>query len=98
MRILVIFCTLILTGCTTTKYFQPIGGSKSDATVTLAYEYGLFERPSVDWNMADATATQRCKAWGFKKADRFGTQKSCRALGGYGNCNLVRVTTNYQCI
>ncbi|MFA6301658.1 MAG: YecR family lipoprotein [Legionella sp.] len=99
MKKLLLICALLLAGCATTKTMQAIGGSKADATVKLAYRYGLFEKPMVDWNLADKTATQRCAAWGYKKAERFGgSQKSCLAYNGYGNCVEAQVSVTYQCI
>ena len=47
---------IFLQGCATTKALQPVGGSKADGTVTLAYEYNAFENPQIDWNLAKATA------------------------------------------
>ncbi|MDR3490967.1 MAG: YecR family lipoprotein [Gammaproteobacteria bacterium] len=89
--------TLALTGCATTKTLQPISGSKADGTVTLAYEYGMFESPTVDWNRANITAKQRCAAWGFNNAQAFGNgQSQCTAYNQYG-CTRQQVNVVYQC-
>ena len=92
---------IALGACTqqVTKHPLPYSGSKSDGTVTLAYEYGLFEQPVVDWDGAIAVAENRCKAWGYKGAESFGaTQTDCVHTNGYGNCLRWRVASLYQCI
>jgi hypothetical protein len=92
MKKLLLLCSLVLTGCATTKTFQAIGGSKADATVKLAYQYGLFEQPVVDWSFANIIAKQRCAAWGYKNAEMFGgSQNTCLARNGYGNCLEQRI-------
>ena len=86
-----------LTGCATTKTLLPINGSKADGTVTLAYEYGAFEDPQVDWNLAKTTARARCAAWGYKNAEAFGgAQNHCTAYSEYG-CVNTQVNVIYQC-
>jgi hypothetical protein len=77
----------------------PVNGSKADATVRLAFEYGLFEKPVVDWDYANLAARRSCGAWGYKNAQMFGgSQNICLAYNGYGNCTLVQVNYTYQCI
>ena len=96
--ITLILTVFVLNGCATNKVLQPINGSKADGTVKLAYEYGLFEDPVVDWNLAAATAKQRCVAWGYKGANSFGgSQNVCLARNGYGNCIHEQVNVTYQC-
>ena len=86
-----------LGACQTNKVLQATGGSRSDGTVELAYEYGALEQPVIDWVQADATALARCKAWGYPTAERFGGQKTqCNSPGPYG-CNAWLATVTYQC-
>ena len=40
----VALCMLVLSGCAVQKQLVPTGGSRSDGTVKLAYEYGAFEQ------------------------------------------------------
>ncbi len=94
------FCIalFLLAGCATQKIPQATGGSKADGTINLAYEYGLFEEPVVDWGIATNTAIERCKAWGYKNAESFGgSQNNCLAYNGYGNCVRTQVNVTYQC-
>jgi hypothetical protein len=94
----IFFAALSLAGCATVKTLQPIEGSKADATVTLAYEVGIFEKPIVDWDLAKATAKRRCAAWGYRNSQAFGGgQTRCTAYNGYGNCLQEQVNITYQC-
>ncbi len=96
-KCLVVAATLICTACATVKVPQPIGGSRSDGTVKLAYEHGEFQRPQVDWEAANQTATERCSAWGYSRAEAFGGGLSeCSAYNQYG-CYHWIVTITYQC-
>ncbi|EIE2767366.1 hypothetical protein KA541_002370 [Salmonella enterica subsp. enterica serovar Rubislaw] len=87
----------VLSGCSVHKEMVPVGGSKADGTVKLAYEYGIFWDPEVSMQQGVDTATRKCQAWGYKKAEAFGgSEKTCLASGQYG-CTSYRVTTEFQC-
>ena len=58
----------VMMGCAVTKVPVATGGSRADGTVQLAFEYGGFERPQVDWDSARITAGQRCRAWGYTRS------------------------------
>ena len=88
---------MMLAACATTKVMTPIGGSRSDGTVKLAFNYGAFEKPQVDGAAALQSATARCQAWGYKNAEPFGGyQSQCTAANGYG-CVAWQVTVEFQC-
>jgi hypothetical protein len=88
----------LVAGCATVKVPQATGGSRSDGVVDLSYEYGMFEKPQVDWGQAASVARERCAAWGYTDAQPFGGAKSeCQAFNGYGNCVRQLVTVSYQC-
>jgi hypothetical protein len=92
------YLSVILVGCASQKTLVPVSGSRADGTVVFAYEFGLFERPVVDYNSAKASAKQRCSAWGYTDAEPFGGQQSrCLAFNGYGNCVRNQVLVTYQC-
>ena len=94
-----LFVLTTLTGCASVKTLQATGGSRADGTVELSYEYGMFEKPQVQWDQGLVTATERCKAWGYQGAEAFGgTTSECQAYNGYGNCVRWLVTVKYQCI
>jgi hypothetical protein len=98
IRIVMLLATLGLSACATTVSMVPIGGSRSDGTVTMAYEYGMFQKPVVDVDGGARTAAERCSAWGYTSAEPFGgTVSTCVAANGYGNCLRWRVTATYQC-
>jgi hypothetical protein len=89
---------LVLSSCATNVFPQATGGSKADGTVVFAYEYGSFEKPIVDMTIANKTAIQRCKIWGYHGAEAFnGQQEHCVRYNGYGNCRKMQVNITYQC-
>ena len=91
--------SLLISACATDKTPVPTGGSRADGTIKLSYEVGMFEKPVVDWVSANKSASQRCQAWGYEKADVFeGLITQCQAYNGYGSCVRTLVTANYQCI
>ena len=94
-----LFMLTMFSGCTSVKTLQATGGSRADGVVELSYEYGMFEKPQVNWEQGLVTATERCKAWGYQSAEPFGGSTSqCQAYDGYGNCVRYLVTVKYQCI
>ena len=98
LRVIAFAALVTSLSCATVKVPQPIGGSRADGTVQLAYEYGGFERPQVDWDTANQIATERCRAWGYSDAESFGGGISeCTAYNQYG-CFGFFVTITYQCI
>jgi hypothetical protein len=87
----------VMGGCAVTKVPVPMGGSRADGVVQMAYEYGGFERPRVDLASARVSAAQRCAAWGYRDAEPFGGYVShCEASNEYG-CLRYLVTIQYQC-
>jgi hypothetical protein len=86
-----------VTGCATVKTPVATGGSRSDGTVELAFTYGAFEAPEVQWDVAEATAKQKCGVWGYSGAEKFGSGlERCTQFNSYG-CMQMQVTINYQC-
>lgn len=89
---------LVLVGCAVQKTLTPVGGSRADGTVELAYEFTQFEKPVVDAAQGLEAAIQRCAAWGYSGAEPFGGQKSqCQSFNGYGTCTHMQVSVQYQC-
>jgi YecR-like lipoprotein len=96
-KILFLTCASVLASCTVQRDAIPIGGSRADGTVELAYEFPDMANPQVDWNKAQLQAEQRCQAWGYTAAERFGGERrQCNAPSGYG-CMNWQVTVPYQC-
>ncbi len=93
-----ILTVLILASCTTVKDWSATGGSRSDGTVKLSYEYGEFEKPQLSEQQASDLASQRCKTWGYSGAEAFGGSTSlCSRGGGLAGCSQWIVTKEYQC-
>lgn len=87
-----------LAGCSHVTQPTPVGGSRSAGVVRLAFETSSRDSRGVDWRAADASAAQRCEAWGYSRAERFGAeQRQCRAVGVV-DCNLWAVAVDYQCV
>jgi hypothetical protein len=88
---------LVAQGCAVTKQLVPVGGSRADGTVKMAYSYTGLESPQVDRQQAIDSATARCAAWGYKGAEPFGgSMKQCTRLTRMG-CGQMTVTVEFQC-
>ncbi len=96
-RSALLFC-LLLGSCAVQKIPVPTGGSRSDGTVQMTYEYDLFEAPQVDWVAAYAGARERCQLWDYGDAKPFGGAVSyCAQVDSAGNCLRTVVSKTYQC-
>ncbi len=94
---LCIVIMIISLGCTTNKILTATGGSRSDGTVKLSFEYGIFESPKVDEQQGLNIAKQRCAVWGYNDAEAFGGMtRTCNVFGSSG-CTGWIVTYEYQC-
>jgi len=88
----------MLAGCTVQKDLVPVGGSRSDGTVILAYEVGLYEKAQLDHAAGHAAARKTCAGWGYSGAEPFGgATDRCISRNGYGQCMAWRVSIPYQC-
>lgn len=88
---------IFLSGCATQKEWMALGGSRSDGTVKLAYEYGMFEKPVIERAQGYNLALQKCQVWGYSGTEPFGsTMSQCIATNQYG-CVRWRVTAEFQC-
>jgi YecR-like lipoprotein len=85
-------------GCARNKELVATGGSRSDGTVVMSYEFGPGEIPKVNTEQGTITARERCKAWGYTDAQPFGGEtKQCNSPGSYG-CGRWFVSMTYQCL
>lgn len=93
----IVLILALLQGCAVAVTPRPVTGSRADGTVVMSYEYGWLSVPEVDWISADREATQRCKAWNYQYAERFGAGiEQCSSYSD-GTCVRYRVDTSYQC-
>ena len=91
--------SLLVSACSVNKLPVPTGGSRADGIIELSYEKGKYEIPVIDWDLANRTASERCQAWGYTRAEPFGGVKTlCLVRSIYGGCDRKTVTINYQCI
>ena len=87
-----------MSGCAVQKELVPTGGSRSDGTVRMSFEIGLFETPKIDREKTIATAGARCKAWGYDRAEPFGgATRECNSMMS-GDCMQWLVSVEFQCI
>ena len=88
----------VLGSCATPMNYVATGGSKSDGTVKLSYEFGLFQEPVVNEQQGLELAKSKCAIWGYSGAEAFGGKlRSCTDYNKDG-CSRYLVTAEYQCI
>lgn len=92
-----VFVAFLTSGCAVNKQLTPTGGSRADGTIKMAYQYGSFETPRVNYQQAAYSAKQRCSAWGYTGAEPFGGSTQTCVNSSGGSCNVWQVTVEYQC-
>lgn len=96
-----ILISLLLSGCThqVHKEWLALGGSKSDGTVKLGYNQKHLERFQIPKSQAIELATSKCKKWGYKNAEPFGSQiENCKEVNPYVGCVDLDITAEFQCL
>jgi len=93
----VVLATLLSTGCAVQKDWSATGGSKSDGTIKLSYQVGMFEAAEVSEEQGINLATKRCSAWGYTNAEAFGGSTQVCTSPSSSGCNIWLVTKEYQC-
>jgi hypothetical protein len=99
-KFLIIYAVLfVVSGCATVKTPQVSGTSKEDRFVDLSFEYGLLERPKVNWEQAESTTvTQKCLSWGYQKPSASSeVNDECLETNRNGKCIKHAVSKRYQC-
>lgn len=88
----------VMSSCSTPMNYVATGGSKSDGTVKLSYEFGLFQDPVVNEQQGLELAKSKCAMWGYTGAEAFGGKlRNCTEYNKDG-CSRYLVTAEYQCI
>lgn len=85
------------------KDWMPVSGSKGDGTVKMAYTYDpRMERPQTSQLQAVTMASEKCKQWGYAKAEPFGaTISNCSRFvyDMFGPiCMEMAVFAEFQCL
>jgi hypothetical protein len=86
-------------GCVITKTLVPIEANRADGTITLAYEYGTFQNPKVNFAEGVDTVTAKCVEWGFvdvRRTSELITECIRDDILG-GPCKVFRDKVTYQC-
>ncbi|MCR5256687.1 MAG: YecR-like lipofamily protein [Desulfovibrio sp.] len=105
VSIICVLLCLCLFGCAkkVTKEWFAETGSRSDASVKMAYTYNpQTEIPIVAENQAIVIANKKCQAWGYERAEAFGGVVSrCTQMGpvfGGVGCVQMVVEADFQCL
>ncbi|APO90297.1 hypothetical protein CEX93_18210 [Xanthomonas euvesicatoria] len=90
---------LLVGACATHADWLVTKASRADGVIALSYERNEFQRPDLSDQQAIQLAEQKCRNWGYKEAEPFGSQSTeCLSRRGFGNCGSRRVTVEFQCI
>ena len=89
---------IALVGCVEQrKDIYALDGSRADGLLDVAFQGGA-NYDAGDINKALEIAAQKCKAWGYKGADKFGSRRTvCLASGLFGCLNSEQ-TVKCQCL
>lgn len=86
-----------LAACATSKHWSVSGGDREAGLVRISYEYPEFKEPTLSDLEAAELAASRCDSWGYDDAEPIAGQiRQCSSMEG-GDCDLWRVTREYQC-
>lgn len=92
----IIAALALATGCATVTP-EPTGGSKADGIVEATYYDSTMVNTTVNDEGSLEKARERCQAWGYSDAERFGgATRTCASPSAYG-CDAYNVTLSYQC-
>jgi hypothetical protein len=98
MRSVAIAAVLLLPGCATPVQMVPTGGSRSEGTINMSFEYSLYKEPVIDPNQATMAANQACGGWGYSGSRPFGAETTkCEAMASNGTCTRFMVTVAFEC-
>jgi hypothetical protein len=93
-----LFVAIVLGGCAAQVQMVPSGGSRADGVINMSFELGALRTPEIDWADAERVATSRCAAWGYSRADVFGTiERQCSDFSPQTGCAIYAYTAKYQC-
>lgn len=96
-NILLILIALSFSACAVQKEMVATGGSRADGTIKLSYQVSPIELPIIDENRSLTAAAQRCQAWGYENAEKFGGSNTTCTSPSFVGCALYTITTEYQC-
>jgi hypothetical protein len=86
-----------LTGCATDRHWAVSGSERDEGLVRVSYEFPEDRDPALSDLAAAKLALQRCEGWGYDDAEPIAGQlRQCSSMDK-GNCDLWKVTREYQC-
>ena len=93
-----VLAIMSILGCAVNKELLPIGGSRSDGTITLGFTHGAMRIPQVDMQQGLRTAQKSCAAWGYTGAEQFAqSTQQCAEFSRDIGCVRYSVAVQYQC-
>lgn len=86
-----------VTGCATERHWAVSGSERDEGLVRVSYEFPEDRDPALSDAAAARLALQRCAGWGYDDAEPIAGQlRQCSSMEK-GNCDLWKVTREYQC-
>lgn len=94
LKILVL-SSVLFASCTVHRILSVSDGSKADGTLTFSYQAFALQKVIINWDKAQADANERCKQWGYSKANFFDSGfRTCLDQ----DCTSYRVVYKCQCV
>lgn len=97
-KLLLLAPLLALSACAVVKVPEISSINQDAGKIAVAYDYGLFQKPEVNWGNTLATASAQCKAWHYQDAvQSVAPQTDCVQNDQNGRCNSWKVQALYDC-
>jgi hypothetical protein len=97
-KLLLLAPLLALSACAVVKVPEISSINQDAGKIAVAYDYGLFQKPEVNWNTTLATASAQCRAWHYQDAvQSVAPQTDCVQNDQNGRCNSWKVQALYDC-
>lgn len=95
---LAVGCMLLISGCAQPqKDIFALDGSRADGLLDIAFQ-GAGSFDSSDTAKALAIASEKCAAWGYQGASKFGSKHTFCLSSNYFGCVSSQVTMKFQCL
>ena len=89
---------LLMSACAVVKVPEISSINQDAGKIAVAYDYGLFQKPEVNWGNTLATASAQCKAWQYQEAyQSVIPETTCIQYDQNGRCNSWQVQALYDC-
>ncbi|WP_369124890.1 YecR family lipoprotein [Pseudomonas sp. RTB3] len=98
-RLIIVLATAIaLAGCAEPrKDIYALDGSRANGLLDIAFQGGAVYDAG-DMSKALTIATQKCIAWGYQGAEKFGSKRTFCLEGNMFGCQASEQTVKFQCV